>query len=85
MIVFKSRVKYANSNFVQIVCYVERSKLINFKGEKEVKFVGNKAKGRISKLVFQESKARQNFRKTNISYPRFEIRLFALLPTNYNM
>ena len=30
-----------------------------------VKFVGNKAKGRISKWVFQESKARQNFRKTN--------------------
>ena len=27
--------------------------------------VGNKAKGRISKRVFQESKARQNFRKTN--------------------
>ena len=31
--------------------------------------VGNEAKGRISKRVFQESKARQNFRKTNISYP----------------
>ena len=31
-------------------------------------FVGNKDKGRISKRVFQESKARQNFRKTNISY-----------------
>ena len=31
--------------------------------------VGNKAKGRISKRGFQESKARQNFRKTNISYP----------------
>ena len=47
-------------------------------------FVGNKAKGRISKRVFQESKARQNFRKTNISYPliRFEIRPIALLPTS---
>ena len=32
-------------------------------------FVGNKAKGRISKRMFQESKARQNFWKTNISYP----------------
>ena len=32
------------------------------------KYVGNKAKGQISKRVFQESKARQNFRKTNISY-----------------
>ena len=31
--------------------------------------VVNKAKGRISKRVFQESKARQFFRKTNISYP----------------
>ena len=42
-------------------------------------FVGNKVKGRISKRVFQESKACQNFRKTNISYPL--IRPFALLPT----
>ena len=33
-------------------------------------FIRNKAKGRISKRVFQESKACQNFRKTNISYPR---------------
>ena len=31
--------------------------------------VGNKAKGWISKRVFQENKARQIFRKTNISYP----------------
>ena len=31
--------------------------------------VDNKAKGRISKLVFQENKARQIFRKTNTSYP----------------
>ena len=30
--------------------------------------VGNKAKGRTSKRVFQERKARQNFRKTNIAY-----------------
>ena len=30
-------------------------------------FVGNEAKGRISKLVFEENKARQLFRKTNIS------------------
>ena len=35
----------------------------------QFQFVGNKAKGRISKRVFQENKARQNFRKTNISYP----------------
>ena len=32
-------------------------------------FVGNKAKGRISKRMLQENKARQIFRKTNISYP----------------
>ena len=31
--------------------------------------VGNKAKGHTSKRVFQENKARQIFRKTNISYP----------------
>ena len=33
-----------------------------------IHFVGNKAKGRISKRVFQENNARQIFRKTNISY-----------------
>ena len=32
-------------------------------------FVSSKAKGRISKRVFQENKARWIFRKTNISYP----------------
>ena len=32
-------------------------------------FVGNKAKGKISKQMFQENKARQLFRKTNISSP----------------
>ena len=31
--------------------------------------VSNKAKGRISKLVLQENKARQIFQKRNISYP----------------
>ena len=35
---------------------------------------GNKAKGRISKRVFQESKARQNFWKTNISHPLIRTR-----------
>ena len=60
-------------------------------------YVGNETKGRISKRVFQENKARQIFQKTNISYPqirtctwralfswniRFEILPFALLPTN---
>ena len=32
-------------------------------------FVGIKAKGWISERVFQENKANQNFRKTNISHP----------------
>ena len=35
--------------------------------------VGNKAKERISKRMFQENKARQNFRKTNISYPLIHV------------
>ena len=33
------------------------------------RFLDNKAKGRISKRVFQGNKARHIFRKTNISYP----------------
>ena len=37
--------------------------------------VGNKAKGRISKRVFQE-KARQIFRKTNLSYPLIRTRTY---------
>ena len=40
-------------------------------------FVGNKAKGRILKRVFQENKARQIFRKTNISYPLIRTRTCA--------
>ena len=40
-------------------------------------FVGNKAKGRISKLVFQENKAHQIFQKTNISYPLIRTRTCA--------
>ena len=59
-------------------------------------FVGNKAKGRISKRVFQESKTRtcayQEVRNVCFSEVlacfaflkhRFEIRPFALLPTCY--
>ena len=63
-------------------------------------FVSNKAKGRISKRVFQENKAHQIFRKTSISYPlfvfrgiwralfswnnRFEILSFVWLPTIFS-
>ena len=50
---------------------------------------GNKAKGQISKGVFQENIARQIYRKANIKIwralffwnTRFEIRSFGLLPT----
>ena len=38
---------------------------------------GNKAKGRISKGVFQENNARQIFRKTNISNPLIRRRTWA--------
>ena len=38
--------------------------------------VGNKAKRRISKRVFQENKARQIFRKTNISYSLIRTRAY---------
>ena len=34
-----------------------------------MRFVGNKAKGRLFKQVLQENKARQIFQKTNISHP----------------
>ena len=42
-------------------------------------FVGNKPKGRISKRVIQENKARQIFRKTNISYPLKNLACFVFL------
>ena len=37
-------------------------------------FVGNTAKGRISKWVFYDNKSRQIFRKTNIFYPLIRTR-----------
>ena len=37
--------------------------------------VGNEEKGRISKRMFQENKARQIFRKKNISYPLIRTRM----------
>ena len=43
-------------------------------------FVGNKAKGRISKRVFQENKAHQIFRKRNISYPLIRTRTSEITP-----
>ena len=47
--------------------------------KKRLEFVGNKAKGRISKRVFKENKARKIFRKTKISYP-----LIQSVPTSQN-
>ena len=46
-------------------------------------FVGNKEKEQISKRVFQENKARQIFRKMNISYPL--IRTFCISPYSVRM
>ena len=42
-----------------------------------VQVVGNKARGRISKRLFEENKARQVFRKTNISYSLVHTRTYA--------
>ena len=42
-----------------------------------IKFVGNKANRWISKRLLQENKARQIFRKTNISYPFIRTRMCA--------
>ena len=47
------------------ICFFTKK---GFSGNGKKQFIGNKAKGRISKRVFQESKA-TNFRKTNIFYP----------------
>ena len=43
----------------------------------EARIVSNKAKKRISKRVFQENKARQIFRKTNVSYLLIRTRMCA--------
>ena len=59
-------VKYITTKFLlQIIC-ASSCKLYAIL---LVYFFGNKEKGRISKRVFQENKARQIFRKTNISNP----------------
>ena len=44
-----------------------------FPVNKNLQFVGNKAKGQISKRVLQENKACQIIQKTNISYVRVRI------------
>ena len=47
---------------------------IEIAGQIKSQHVGNKIKGWISNRVFQENKARQIFRKTNISYPLIRTR-----------
>ena len=44
--------------------------------------VGNKAKGRISKRVFQENKTHQIFQKTSTSYPLIRTRMYACKVTD---
>ena len=46
------------------------------KERKNYQLVGNKPKGQISKRMFQENKACQIFRKTNISYPLIRTRTY---------
>ena len=53
---------YSRKNNIKMFWYYSHNILIRL-------FVGNRAKGRTSKRVFQENKTRQIFRKTNISYP----------------
>ena len=48
-------------------------------------FVGNKAKGRISKQVFPENKACQIFRKINISYLLIRKIVVLTIQTNCKM
>ena len=58
---------YFNVSYLVLMCYNMSISHV----------VGNKAKGRISRRVFQENKACQIFRKTNISYPLIRTRTCA--------
>ena len=63
------------TNIVKVIADIDSSKAsgpdcIPVVKLKNCDCVGNRAKRRTSKRVFQENKARQIFRKTNISYPR---------------
>ena len=50
-------------NFLDFLIFPSYKKVIRSVYKVILKFVGNKAKGRISKRVLQENKARQIFRK----------------------
>ena len=53
----------------QKICRFFSLKENNLHSISKDKIVGNKAKGRISKRVLQENKARQIFRQTNVLNP----------------
>ena len=65
--------KICKENLIFIKKYFHRNVYHMPQGQ----LVGNKAKGRISKWVFQENYTRQIFRKTNISYPLIRTRTCA--------
>ena len=56
----------------QKICRFFSLKENNLHSISKDKIVGNKAKGRISKRVLQENKARQIFRQTNVLNPWYE-------------
>ena len=60
-----------------VICFVTFWLVGNFGFCSTAKVVGNKAKRRIWKQVFQKNKARQIFRKTNIFYPQIRTRTCA--------
>ena len=65
--IFPYLTEYENLNDIARKFFYSAQLMQNIEQNKLV--VANKVKGRISKRVFQENKARQIFRKTNISYP----------------
>ena len=66
----------------QKICRFFSLKENNLHSISKDKIVGNKAKGRISKRVLQENKARQISRKTKISYPLIRTRTCAYQGVN---
>ena len=57
--------KFLSKNLKDLINFSEQLAITNCKAQ----FVGNKAKGRISKLLFQENEVRKIFRKTKFFYP----------------
>ena len=65
-----------NFSYFSASVFMKALNVLQYTPDRYLRFVGNKAKGRISKRVFQENKARQIFRKTNISYPLIYIYIY---------